>query len=305
MSVLDDHVRRYIALRRAVGYRAVYEHWLVEFAGQLDAAGEPTVTVAAALAWAQQASSTDSAAGHRLAAVRGFARYLQAFDPAAEVPPRAACPVDLSRRAPYIYTPAEIGALIAAANTLEPSMWGSTMATLIGLMAATGIRPGEAYRLGRDDADLVEGVLRLVDSKFGRSRQIPLHPTTVTALGHYTAVRDAAIVHPGADTFFLTPTGRAVRSPHASPAFRAARIAAGITSPLGGRARLGDLRHTFAVTTLLEWHRDNLDVQRRLPLLSAYLGHLNPACTYWYLEATPELMGVVAARLDRAGEDQR
>lgn len=167
-------------------------------------------------------------------------------------------------------------------------------------MAATGIRPGEAYRLGRLDVDPDDAALAVVHSKHSKSRRIPLHPTTVTALGRYAAVRDRE-VQCETTTFFVTADGRPLDSHDVASTFRKLLLATASISPPPGRpGRVGDLRHSFAVSTLLSWHRSGADVPSRLPVLSAYLGHNDPHATYWYLEAVPELMALAARRLERS-----
>jgi integrase/recombinase XerD len=194
---------------------------------------------------------------------------------------------------------------MSAARSLPPRIWGVTMATAIGLMACTGIRPGEAWRLDREDFDLAEGSLTIWHSKNGRSRRLPLDESALEELDGYDDIaRKAYPVTTWA--MFPAPGGERVTSSLARSAFGEVRQRAGISFPPGQRpGRLGDLRHTFAVSVLLSWHGAGEDVQRRLPVLSAYMGHINPADTYWYLSATPELMALVAERLQESWEEDR
>jgi integrase len=239
--------------------------------------------------------------------VRGFARYLAAFDSTTEIPPRGLGPSTPGRSARHIYSGQEIARLMRLAGELRPPAFGATVQTLIGLMAASGLRTGETWRLDREHVDLAGGQLTVWHSKSGRTRRLPLHPSTVNALGDYCTVRDRSYPNPGhEDAFFLSPSGGRLTSPVLSKAFRELRRQAGIRVAVGRRpAVLGDLRHTFAVSTLLSWHRAGIDVQRRLPVLSAYLGHVNPAQTYWYLQGTPELMALIAEHLERSWEGGR
>jgi integrase len=210
------------------------------------------------------------------------------------------------RTVPHIYSDAEIARLMRACSTLSPARFAATMATLIGLMASTGLRPGEIRRLDRQHVDLAAAKLTVWHSKSGRSRQLPLHPSTVNALGDYSLARERAHPLRRSEAFFPSVRGARLTSAAMSKTFRTLRAKASITPRCGSRpARLGDLRHTFAVTTLLSWHRAGADVQRQLPVLSTYMGHLNPRHTYWYLEATPELMALVAERLERSQEVAR
>jgi integrase len=226
--------------------------------------------------------------------VRGFARYLTAFDETNQVPPTWLVPQNKVRPTPHIYSPAELEALMAAAGLLTPPLWAATMTTLIGLAASTGLRPGELYRLARHDIDFATGQLQVMHSKHGKSRQIPLHATTIDALQRYSILRDSSIEASTA-TFFVGPDALGLSSALVSSAFKRLARTAGVSV----RARLGDLRHSFAVSTLLAWHQADVDVQRQLPVLSAFLGHDVPAATYWYLEAVPELMAVVADRIEQ------
>jgi integrase/recombinase XerD len=304
VSTLSAHLESYAELRRALGYKPEADARLLSgFVRYLDTAGQPTVTVDAALAWAAQAPTAPAGAA-RLTVLRGFARYLSGSDPACQVPPVGLIRANKVRPAPHIYSPGELAALLQATATLVPGVWAATMGTLIGLMAATGIRPGEAYRLQDEHVDLDRAALSIVNSKRGKSRRIPLHTTTVEALTRYTEARGRAFRSGGA--FFLSAQGACLTSHDAAPVFRHLLGVASIEPAAGRRrARLGDLRHTFAVSTLLDWHQAGADVARQLPVLSAYLGHNDPHATYWYLEAVPELMAVVARRLERAWEGRQ
>jgi integrase len=291
---LSERLDRYLQLRRALGYSyADRGRLLADFVEFLQASGLGAVTVDAALAWANRAP-TDAAVAARLSMVRGFARYLAAFDHTNQVPPTWLVPQNKVRPTPHIYSAAEIEALMKAASLLTPPLWAATMSTLIGLAASAGLRPGELYRLGRDDIDFATGQLNVMHSKYGKSRQIPLHATTLEALRRYSVVRDSSIEDPTA-TFFVGPQADGLSSGLVSPSFKRLARTAGIPAPV----RLGDLRHSFAVSTLLAWHRAGVDVQRQLPVLSAFLGHNEPAATYWYLQAIPELMGLVADRIEQ------
>jgi integrase/recombinase XerD len=296
---LSEHLDRYLLLRRALGYHYQGQGRLLgEFVSYLETSDQTTVTVDAALAWASQAP-TDRRSATRLTAVRGFAHYLTAFDSNTEIPPTGLIRENDVRPTPYIYSPAQITALITVAKKLTPPLWAATMATVIGLMAATGLRPGEVYRLGRNHVDFDDAQLRVMHSKHGKSRQVPLHPTTVTALRRYAQLRDRAFAEPTSDGFFLTAQGTDLRSELVTGTFRRLLNAVPIQTPhRRSRPRLGDVRHTFAVSTLLSWHQAGVDVQRHLPILSAFLGHNEAAATFWYLEATPELMALAAARLE-------
>ena len=190
---------------------------------------------------------------------------------------------------------------MSAAGGLRPAMRAATWRTLIGLLAVTGMRQGEACRLGRDDADLDAGTLVIRDSKFGKSRLVFLHPTAVAALRAYEQARDQAFPEPEAGTFLVNSRGGPLDGHNIPHTFAPLVAAAGIQAPPGQRApRLHDLRHVFTVATMLDWYRDGGDVQARLPLLSTWLGHVDPKSTYWYLQAVPELLALAAGRLEQA-----
>jgi integrase/recombinase XerD len=188
--------------------------------------------------------------------------------------------------------------MIDAARRLRPELHGAGLATLIGVMATAGLRTGEALRLDRDNIDPTAGTLSILKSKWGKSRRIPLHPSTVAALGDYTALRDRYVGKSADSALLLSVRGARITPAMLHHWFPAVRADAGIIAGPGQRQpRLYDLRHTFAVHTLTDWHTAGIDVQRQLPVLSTYLGHVNPDNTYWYLQATPELMDVLADRV--------
>jgi integrase/recombinase XerD len=305
MQRLQEHLEHYLSLRRSLGYQ-LEEHGrvLADFVGCAQSEGERTVRAQSAIDWAAGARS-ESQRAWRLSVVRGFARYLAAFEEGTEIPPRRQRPSPV-RSVPHIYSEAEIARLMRLCSVLSPARFGATMATLIGLMASTGLRPGEVRRLDREHVELAAAKLTVWHSKSGRSRRLPLHPSTVKALADHSLARERAYPIRRSEAFFPSVRGARLSSAAMSKTFRALRVMASITGRCGSRpAVLGDLRHTFAVSTLLSWHRAGVDVQRQLPVLSSYLGHLNPAQTYWYLQATAELMALVAERLGALEEVAR
>ena len=234
-------------------------------------------------------------------AVRGFARYLHALDPATEIPPLDLLPARKHRPIPYIYSDDEITALMNAARQLRPRLRAATSETLIGLLACTGMRIGEAFKLDRADIDWTHELLVIRDSKFGKSREVLLHTTTTTALAGYLEFRD--LICPTGDPRSVFISIRGTRLGHRTfqPTFHAVLRAAGLEpAPPPAHPRAHDLRHSFAVKTLLGWYRDDVDVAARMPLLSTYLGHVDPAASYWYLSASPDLLGLAAHRLERS-----
>ena len=295
MSRLTERVDSYLAIRRALGHKLDGDERLLrQFIVFLAARGETRVTIDAAVAWAATAT-TDSRLAARLTSARGFATYLAAFDPDTEIPPPHLVVHPVVRRAPCIFDEAEITGLMAAAGRLSNPVMAATFPTLIGLMACTGIRTSEAMRLDVGDVDLDARLLSIRYSKYGKSRRIPIHPTTTAVLGDYLKRRAP---HQQA-ALLLAADGERLSSRDTAPTFRRLTAEVGIAVPPGRRpARLSDLRHTFAVSTLLGWHAAGCDVTTRLPLLSIYLGHVNPAHTYWYVQAVPPLMSVLAERLE-------
>lgn len=305
MSALAEHAQNYLQVRRALGFKLVGEgRLLAEFVAFADAAGQPTVTTSIALEWARRpASASPNYLSRRLRAVRGFARYLHALDPACEVPPLELLPASKFRPAPYLYSEQEILALMSAARRLRPPLRAATFETLIGLLACTGLRIGEAIGLDRDDVDLNHRLLIVRDSKFGKSREVLLHESTVRALGDYARLRDRLCPDTRQRSFFITTRGTRLCHPTVYVPFRALLKRVGIEHPSPARrVRVHDLRHSFAVKTLLGWYCDGGDVAARMPLLSTYLGHVDPAATYWYLSAAPELLALAAERLEQATE---
>lgn len=303
---MSTHAEDYLAMRRSLGFKLRGEgRMLADFAARLDDAGQATITISAALAWA--AEPHEAAPAHwrrRLSVVRGFARHLATLDPACQIPPADLLAVPSHRPPPYIYSAEEIAALIHAAGTIGAPLPSATLQALISLIAATGLRLGEALALDRGDTDLAAAVLT-VTGKNNQMRLVPLHPTTGGMLAGYAARRDRLCPHPASPAFFITSTGQRVQQRGVQETFARLVVLAGIaTPPRRRRPRVHDLRHTFAVTTLTGWYRDGADVQARLPVLSAYLGHSCPEVTYWYFQATPELLALAAGRLQPPGEQR-
>jgi len=298
MSALAGHLADYRALRRSLGFKLGWQGAdLAGLVAYLDAAGASTVTADLAIAWAQLPQGVQRLRwAHRLGAARGFARYLAAIDEATEVPPPDVFGARQTRPAPYLWAADDVGRLLRAARTLRPPLRAATHEVLFGLLAVSGMRLGEAIALARGDVDLTAGVLTIRDAKFDRARLVPLHPSAVDALRAYAECRDRLCPVPRAATFFLSSVGTALLANSVQHTFRELTRNLGLRTATV-RPRLHDLRHSFAVQTLIDWHRGNADVEADLAVLSTYLGHVNPAGTYWYLSAAPELADLAAARL--------
>jgi integrase len=300
MSPLRQALADYLAVRRALGYKLAYaEKLLGQFVSHLENGGAGTVTTAEAVTWAVLPGGSPWWHAQRLSMARGFAAHLHATDPAAEIPPPLLIPARTPRATPYLYSAAEVSALMAATSTLGSPLRAATYRTLIGLLAATGMRVGEAIRLDRPDFDTGTGVLTIRNSKFGKSRLVPLHPTTTAALASYLRLRDE--LHPGHSdpAVFISPAGTRLAYCNVHATWRLLVRRAGLRprSP-NCRPRPHDLRHSFAVASLLDAYAAGQDGQARLALLATYLGHVNPAATYWYLSAAPELLALAGQRLD-------
>jgi integrase/recombinase XerD len=302
MTGLRGQVRDYLALRRAMGFKMEkYGRLLDSLAGYLEEAGLGTVTTQAAAEWAMLPQDVHPHRWkQRLDAARGFARYLAASDPSAEVPPAGLLDARPNRHRPYIFTGQEIAALMTAAGQHRWHLPALTYPALFGLIAATGMRLSEANSLDDADADLGEGMLTIRDSKFGKSRRIPVDATVVTALRDYQERRRALRPAPAAPALFISAHGTRLLGHHADVEFRRVTALTGIGANAASPPRVHDLRHAFAVRTLARWYRDGGDVAVRMPLLSAYLGHVSPVSTYWYLHAVPELLALAAQRLENA-----
>ena len=304
MSRLRISLERYVGMRQGLGYK--YHgpaRRLSDFVTFMEARDAETITTALAMEWATSIGQQPSWS-IRLSDVRCFARHRAHFDPLTEVPPRDAVPP--ARRArPYIYTDAEITALLAAALSLPPAnalrRW--TYHGLFGLIAVTGLRHSEVLDLRRDDVDLDQGILTIRETKFGKSRLVPLHATTAAVLSDYATRRDAHLGAPRSPYFFVAERGGQLLHQYVYRVFWQLSRQIGLRQK-GQRngPRIHDLRHRFAVQTLINWYRAGEDVERELPVLSTFLGHAYLRDTYWYLSAAPELMGHAARRLDKRWE---
>lgn len=298
MSDLARHLHDYLGMRRAPGFKLRFPgRVLPHFVAYVEAAGASTVSVELAIAWAGLPVGVQPISlSHRLGAVRGFARYLATIDPATEVPPSGIWPGVARRPTPYLWSDAEVRALLDATRGLSPALRAATHEALFGLLAASGMRVGEALGLTREDIELDRGVVTIREAKFGRSRLVPLHPSTTNALWSYTARRDQLCPSPRSTAFFVSSVGTALAYGGVHKTFIELTSAIGLRTATV-RPRIHDLRHSFAVRTLVDWHRSGIDVEGRMAVLSNYLGHVNPTGTYWYLSASPELMELAAARL--------
>lgn len=304
MIPLRQALEDYLRIRRRLGFKLLGDQRLLEdFVGFLERAGAERITTELALRWARlPVDARPHRWRQRLGIVRGFARYVATLDPSSEVPSEDLLPARQQRVAPYIYSPVEISALMEAAGALTPPLRAAGFRTVIGLMATTGLRLGEALWLDRADVDLTDGALH-VRARQHKQREVPTHPTTTRALRDYARLRDRLWPTPPSPAFFLNTRGGRLAGRGFNRQF--AKLIAEVGLEGAGeraRPRPHDLRHTTAVMTLLDWHRAGEDVDRRMPELSTFLGHVNPESTYRYLESVPELMALISGRLERVPE---
>jgi len=308
MSGLERQLDEYLAVRRALGYKLERAgKLLAQFLAWLHQRGADTITTELALAWATLPPATGSNwHRQRLSVVRGFAAHLHAIDPAHEVPPADLLVWRSRRRVPHLYADSEVLALMDAASIIPTAHRAATLRALIGVLAVTGMRVGEAIRLDRGDIDHEHELLVVRDSKFGKSRELALHPSTITALRRYLRRRDRPVPAEPTAALFTSAAGTRLTYCNVHLAFKRIAAHAGLRPRSAAcRPRPHDLRHSFAVNTVLDAYRSGDDVHARLPLLSTYLGHVSPGSTYWYLQAAPELLALAGQRLERHLEGRR
>jgi integrase/recombinase XerD len=305
MNPLGQAIQDYLALRRSLGFKLRDAGiGLVKFGAFMQARGAVHITTQLALEWAQHSASVQpSTWAQRLGYVRGFARHHAASDLQTEVPPPGLLPFRPRRARPYLYSDQEIGRLLECALELPSSRglrpW--TYHCLFGLLSVAGLRIGEAIRLTVEDVNLKQGVLTVRGTKFGKSRLVPIHPSTQQVLAQYRARRQRFLAGRSASaSFFITSRGNRLDIGDIHRTFYQLSRRIGLRAATASRGpRLHDFRHQFAVQTMLRWYRSGEDVERHLPVLSTYLGHVHVADTYWYLSGCPELMGQAVARLEQ------
>lgn len=311
MSKLRDAAKEYLQLRRNLGCKLRCTGGaLRDFVDFADCANASHITTDLALRWAQEPRQAQPATwALRLGMVRRFAVWLSASDPRTEVPPAGLLPHRFERKRPYIYSDAEIIKLVRAASQLPSPLGlkGHSYSTIFGLLAVTGMRINEALSLDRDDVNLEEEILRIRRTKFGKSRLIAIHESTRHILANYARARDRIIRHPVTAAFFLSESGYRVTEWSTRYNFANVSRQLGLRAPVTGcrhgrGPRLHDMRHRFAACTLLRWYRAGIDVEREIPKLATYLGHVHANETYWYIEAVPELLELATRRLENRKE---
>jgi site-specific recombinase XerD len=299
MSPLREHLDDYLIVRRSMGYKlARAEKLLEQFIDYLDAHGATTVTTDHALAWATLPAGSRAWWAIRMSALRSFARYLHVLDERHEIPPSDLLTPRTASRVPYLYSDQELAALLGAAGAITSEWRVVTIRTLLGLLSVTGMRIGEAIAADHEDFDADQGLLLVRHGKYGKQRLLPLHATTTNALRGY-------LHHPvrprdrDCQALFVSTVGTRLHYSHVNRTFVRLVRTAGL-KPRSARCtpRVHDIRHTFAVNTLLDYYRADIDAEGRLPLLSTYMGHVKPKDTYWYLTAAPELLALAGQRLE-------
>ena len=299
-----DLAEEYLDYRRRLGFRLCTEgKMLLAFARHADRAGHRgPVTTELAVRWARlPAGAAPLYQARRLQVVRGFARYRAIFDPATEVPPEGLLGPAQRRVTPHIYSEDELSALLTAARRLRSptGLRSQTYAALIGLLSCTGLRVSEVLRLGRADVDPAHATLTIRETKFHKSRLVPLHPTASRALESYGRFRDRCHPTPRTDVVFVSERGMPLAYSTVRITFRKLRAQLPAPPRPEGRApRIHDLRHTFACRRLLRWYAEGADLDHAVLALSTYLGHAQVSDTYWYLTAIPELLDLAAARFE-------
>jgi integrase len=300
---LREALEEYLKVRRALGFiLAEPSRMLHKFVAYTEQEGASFITTELSVRWAMQPTCQPAQWARYLSMVRRFARYVSALDARTEIPPCGLLPYRSRRVQPYLYTNEEIAHLIRAAERL-PSPRGlraATYATLLGLLAVTGMRVSESVGLDRDDIDLSRGILTIRRTKFGKSRMVPLHASTLKALRRYVDLRDR--LFPGVKSFFVNERDSRLNVSIVERTFVRLSRRIGLRGPSDSYGpRLHDLRHRFAVQTLIRWYRGGINVERHLPELSTYLGHVHVADTYWYITAVPELLRLATLRLEGKG----
>jgi len=304
MNNLQDYLEGYLALRQALGYKLrTHRSSLNDFVQFASKEKVTTITTTLALAWAMKPSGANPKWwAYRLRMVHHFALYVRCRDHATEVPPLKLLPYSHQRPKPYIYSEEEISRIIAAAKALpcRKGLRGSTYSTLFSLIWVTGLRISEALALDRDDVNLAKQLLTIRNAKFGKSRLVPVHASTANALAHHARCRDQIFPHPQSPSFFLSTVGTRPTTSIADLTFKQLCVKIGIRDARDGKGpRIHDMRHSFAVKSLIDVYKAGRNIEQEIDTLSFYMGHVGPSSTYWYFSAVPELLELARNRLER------
>ncbi len=302
MKSLSKALEEYLSLRRALEFKLREDgRCLAQFVSFLGKKGASHVTTENAVCWAVKSQGAQPAHwARRLRMVRLFAEYLSALDPRTEIPPKNLLPNRYRRRPPYMYTDEQVVRLIESTVPSTEGLRAQTYSTLFGLLSVTGIRISEALALDRENVDLTQGIVTVTATKFGKSRLVPMHPSTQHALQQYGQLRDQIYPKPKTHSFFVSERGLRLGYWGVLRTFIRLSREIGLRGPTDSHGpRMHDLRHRFAVSTLVHWYETDVDVERHIHVLSTYLGHVKVSDTYWYLSAVPELLQLAATRLER------
>jgi integrase/recombinase XerD len=310
MIALSKALNDYLGLRNGLGFKMKDAgRDLPKFVSFLKQRRSPSITTRLAVEWAAEPQTAKQGyRAQRLSMARGFAKYLSGLDPHTEIPPAGILPYGNRRRRPHIYTADELRQLLKATRTSGQAgcIRPQTYAALFGLLAVTGLRLSEAINLDDGDVDLNGGVLTSRESKWRKSRLVPIHPTTTKRLALYQRERNRLHPQRATSAFFILNNGNRPKVITVEKEFLRVARRIDLRGPPGTKGPyLHDLRHTFAVNTLLGWYRSGTDVERHLPELSTYLGHSRVAYTYWYLSAEPELLQLAAMRLQKGNSHEK
>jgi integrase/recombinase XerD len=308
MISLRESVTDYLSMRRSLGFKMKDAGvGLLDFISYTEQTEISHITTAVALLWAQQKTTVQPQEwARRLSFVRGFARYHLANDSRTEIPPSSLLQYRPKRAQPYLYTDDEVQKIMSAAQTLPPAngFRGQTYCCLLGLLSVSGMRIGEILNLKLKNVDFTEGVIKVVDAKFGKSRLVPLHASTLKALADYKMSRAKFLAGKQAEHFFISLRGNCLDKGQVTRTFHLLSRQTGLRKlEASNGPRLHDFRHVFAIQTMLRWYRCGADVERLLPVLSSYLGHVHISDTYWYFSACPELMGMAVKLLEQRWEE--
>jgi len=300
---MASRVDEYLNLRRALGYRLEVQGTLLQsFARYADTSGHRgPVTIDLALAWAESSGAGPDQIAHRLSIVRQFTRHLAVVEPATEIPPPDLLPWRSHRKPPHIYSDKEYADLLRASDSLRPrgGLRPKTYVAFFSLIMATGLRCGEARHLGVRDVDLADGSLVVRNAKSGKTRLLPLHPSTSVGLARYAKLRDRYVNVSDSGYFFRTQRAPLLRKDAVQVTFTYLRRILGWTAKGRTRVpRIHDMRHTFVVRRVLAWYEEGYDIDPRMLALATYLGHVRVSHTYWYLSAVPELMAATSRRFE-------
>ncbi|MBN2436382.1 MAG: tyrosine-type recombinase/integrase [Spirochaetes bacterium] len=302
MTSIKFMVQDYLSLRRSLGFKLIdTEYVLKKFLLYLEQEHNTHIKTEKVLQWVQ-ASNTLSLPqrSFRFSIIRKFAQYAHALDTSHEVPQYRLLMCKSKRINPHIYSDCEILKLLEACKNLPVGngLRRYTYFTILGLLAITGMRISEATSLKRNDVDLTTGIITIRETKFSKTRCIPVHNSTIQVLSEYIDRRNEIYPKAEIDSFFLSDPGTKLTSGVLRCMFLRISHRIGFRKPNQQHGpRIHDLRHTFVVKTIMRWYRHGDDVNQKMPFLSTYLGHVKPSDTYWYISSIPELVGLAASKL--------